>query len=715
MTVRGENMTPSEILKKYFGYDEFRKGQAELIDALIRGKDVLGIMPTGAGKSLCYQVPAMLLEGVTLVVSPLISLMRDQVQALAANGIPAAFINSSLTENQWQQVMTNARSGQYKIIYVAPERLGAPSMLALAQVLQIALLAVDESHCISQWGQDFRPSYLDIPKFVDSLPVRPVLGAFTATATPCVREDILETLNLKNPLTLVTGFDRPNLYFEVKQPKDKYSALTQYLRENDAGGIVYCSTRKEVESVTEKLLEDGYSAARYHAGLSDGERSRTQDDFLYDRVKIIVATNAFGMGIDKSNVRVVIHYNMPQNVESYYQEAGRAGRDGLPADCLLFYARKDINTALFLINRSENPDEIVRNKQLLNQMERYCETDGCLRRYMLHYFGETTAEDCGNCGNCNGNFEETDVTVDAKKVLSHILRLNRAGKRFMFTHTADIILGKSEDFTDLSTFGIMKGVPRRYIRRLVSRLAVLGYIYDDGYLSVTPKANALLFGDESVTIRGSKPEATTKAARARKRAEEPRYALSEGMLEELKKLRLTIAREEKVPAFVIFSDATLVDMCQKHPYTTEELLSVSGVGQVKLERYGERFLQLLCQKERETAPKENPPELTAELFLQEVVIVDDSLQISRIADNINAVLIRYGKPKTSGAKLNKLLVEAGFLKTTDDGKLPTDSGRNAGIITIRRNSSRGEYIQCLFGAKSQQICAGLFFKEMEQA
>jgi|LSQX01.3.fsa_nt_gb ATP-dependent DNA helicase RecQ len=708
-------MTPSEILKQYFGYDEFRKGQAELIDALIRGSDVLGIMPTGAGKSLCYQIPAMLLEGVTLVVSPLISLMRDQVQALAANGIPAAFINSSLTENQWQRVMTKARSGQYKIIYVAPERLGAPSMLALAQVLQISLLAVDESHCISQWGQDFRPSYLDIPKFLESLPIRPVLGAFTATATPRVREDILETLNLKNPLTLVTGFDRPNLYFEVKQPKDKYSALTQYLRENDAGGIVYCSTRKEVESVTEKLLEDGYSAARYHAGLSDGERSRTQDDFLYDRVKIIVATNAFGMGIDKSNVRVVVHYNMPQNVESYYQEAGRAGRDGLPADCLLFYARKDINTALFLINRSENPDEIVRNKQLLNQMERYCKTDGCLRRYMLHYFGETTAEDCGNCGNCNGNFEETDVTLDAKKVLSHILRLNRAGKRFMFTHTADIILGKSEDFTDLPTFGIMKGVPRRYIRRLVSRLAVLGYIYDDGYLSVTPKANAVLFGDESVTIRGSKPEATTKAARARKRAEEPRYALSEGMLEELKKLRLTIAREEKVPAFVIFSDATLVDMCQKHPYTTEELLSVSGVGQVKLERYGERFLQLLCQKERETAPKKNPPELTAELFLKQVKIIDDSLQISRIADNINAVLIRYGKPKTSGVKLNKLLVEAGFLKITDDGKLPTDSGRNAGIITIRRNSSRGEYIQCLFGAKSQQICAGLFFKEMEQA
>ncbi len=706
-------ITPSEILKEHFGFDEFREGQAELIDALLRGEDVLGVMPTGAGKSLCFQVPALLLEGVTLVISPLISLMRDQVQALTANGIPVAYINSSLTEIQWQRVMTNARNGQYKIIYVAPERLEAPSMLALAQALQISLIAVDEAHCISQWGQDFRPSYLYIPKFVESLPTRPVLGAFTATATPRVREDILEALNLKTPLTMITGFDRPNLYFEVKQPKDKYIALSRYLQENSTGGIVYCSTRKEVESVTEKLLEDGFSAARYHAGLSDGERSRSQDDFLYDRVKIIVATNAFGMGIDKSDVRFVIHYNMPQNVESYYQEAGRAGRDGLPADCLLFYARKDISTVLFLINQSENPDEIARNKQLLRQMEHYCETEGCLRRYMLCYFGETTAEDCGNCGNCNGNFVETDVTVDAKKILSHILWLNRAGKYFMFAHTADIILGKSDDFTDLPTFGIMKGVPRRYLRRLVSRLTILGYIHNNEYLSVTPKANAVLFGDESVTIRGNKSE--TRKERARNDVAEPRYAFSEGMLEELKKLRLTIAREEKVPAFVIFSDATLIDMCQKHPHTKEELLSVSGVGQVKLGRYGERFLQLLRQWERESAPKEKLPELTAELFLQEVAIVDETLQISRIADNINTVLIRYGKQKISGAKLNKLLEEAGFIETTDDGKLPTDSGKNAGIIAIRRNSGRGEYIQCLFGAQAQQICAQLVLEEMEQA
>lgn len=703
-------MTPTGILKKYFGYDQFRKGQAEIIDTILHGKDVMVVMPTGAGKSLCYQVPALLLPGVTLVLSPLISLMRDQVQALKANGVPAAFINSSLTESQWQRVMANARSGQYKIIYIAPERLLTPSMAELARTLQISLIAVDESHCISQWGQDFRPSYLDIPRFVESLPFRPALGAFTATATPRVREDIFKTLELQNPLTLVTGFDRPNLYFEVKQPEDKYSALTQYLCGNDGSGIVYCSTRKEVEGVAERLVEDGYSAARYHAGLSDAERSRSQDDFLYDRVKIIVATNAFGMGIDKSDVRFVIHYNMPQNVESYYQEAGRAGRDGLPADCLLFYARRDINTALFLINQSVNPDEIVRNKQLLNQMERYCETDRCLRRYMLHYFGEEISEDCGNCGNCNGNFDETDVTLDAKKILSHILRLNRAGKRLMFTHTADILLGKSDDFTTMPTFGIMKGATRRYIRRVISRLTVLGHINDDGRISVTPKANGVLFDGETVTVRGNKPKLSAKAERIRIQAE--KYAFSEEMLAELKELRLAIAREEKVPAFVIFSDATLVDMCQKHPYTTEELLSVSGVGQVKLEKYGERFLQLLCQKERETAPKEKP-EYTAELFLRQVPIVDDLLQISHIADNINAVLIRYGKPKTGGAKLNSLFIESGFMETKDGVKLPTDSGKAIGIIAVERVSERGNnYLQCLFDANAQRKCVELVLKEI---
>ncbi|MDR2571047.1 MAG: DNA helicase RecQ [Oscillospiraceae bacterium] len=592
-------MTAIEILQQYFGYDEFREGQFELMDALTHDRDVLGIMPTGAGKSLCYQVPATLLPGVTLVISPLISLMRDQVQSLTANGIPAAYINSSLTENQYNKAIANAREGQYKIIYIAPERLLSQSMSALVQNLQISLIAVDEAHCISQWGQDFRPSYLDIPEFIEDLPNRPVIAAFTATATQRVRKDIITTLGLKDPLSLVTGFDRPNLYFEVKQPADKYSALVQYLKENDGNGIVYCSTRKEVESVTARLLDDGYLAAQYHAGLSDNERSGSQDDFLHDRVKIIVATNAFGMGIDKSNVRFVIHYNMPQNVESYYQEAGRAGRDGLPSDCILFYARKDINTALFLINKSENEDEIFRNKQLLNKMEQYCETYGCLRRYMLDYFGEYTEDDCGNCGSCNGNFDEIDVTIDAQKVLSHIARLNKAGKYFMFTFTTDILLGKSDNFKELSTFGIMKGATRPYIRKLISRLSSLGYIKDDRYLSVTQKANDVLLGNVSVTIRGGKPKSATKKDRVKKQfleTSDAKFTFSEEIFAKLKELRLEIAKEEKVPAFVVFSDATLVDMCQKHPRTPEEFLKVSGVGQVKLERYGERFVHLLCQE-----------------------------------------------------------------------------------------------------------------------
>ncbi len=704
-------MTANKILKQYFGYDEFREGQAEVIGAIMQGRDALGVMPTGAGKSLCYQVPAMLLPGVTLVISPLISLMRDQVQALAANGIPAAFINSSLNEIQLNRAMNNARSGQYKIIYIAPERLLTPSITELTTALQISLVAVDEAHCISQWGQDFRPSYLDIPKFVAGLPKRPVLAAFTATATPRVQEDILTTMELQNPLTLVTGFDRPNLYFEVKQPDNKYAALVQYLKDHDGCGIIYCSTRKEAESVTERLQADGFSAARYHAGLSETERSRSQDDFLYDRVKIIVATNAFGMGIDKSDVRFVIHYNIPQNVESYYQEAGRAGRDGLPSDCILFYARKDIITALYLIGKSENPNEIARNKQLFNQMERYCETDGCLRRYILSYFGETEPEDCGNCGNCIGHYDETDVTVDAQKVLSHILRLNKAGKRLMFTHTAEIILGKSDDFTDLSTYGIMKGATRRYIRHLINRLTALGYVLDDGYLSTTPKANEVLFGGVTVTVRGDKHEPSAKKTKERKQAENPRFALSEELLIKLKELRLDIAHEGKVPAFVVFSDATLVDMCQKHPRTEEELLTVSGVGRVKLERYGARFLQLLSEY-KPTVEPDDLPELTPELIEEQIEFDRNPLQISRVADNINAVLIRYGKTKISGLSLNKLLIDAGYLESADGIKLPTVGGLALGITTVERHSDRGNYIQCLFGADAQRLCAELALNQV---
>jgi len=693
-------MTPQEILKKYFGYDEFRGGQDEIINAVLDGFDVMGVMPTGAGKSLCYQIPALIMPGVTIVISPLISLMRDQVQALVATGARAAFINSSLTDAQTARAVSNARDGMYKIIYIAPERLLTESMLSLVSDLQISLVAVDEAHCTSQWGNDFRPSYLDIPEFVRRLPVRPALAAFTATATPRVREDIIKTLGLHDPLSVTTGFDRPNLYFDVKHPKDKFSTLLQCLSENSESGIIYCSTRKEVESVTAWLGEEGFSVARYHAGLPDEERNKSQDDFLHDRVKIIVATNAFGMGIDKPNVRFVVHFNMPQNVESYYQEAGRAGRDGLPATCILLYARKDINTALFLINKSENPVEIARNKHLLNKIEQFCETDECLRCYILKYFGEKPGDACGNCGNCDGTFHETDVTLDAKKVLSHITRLNKMGKKFMFTTTADILLGKADFLTDLPTFGLMKGSTRQYVRQLTNRLTALGYIHDEGQLSVTIKAREVLFGDTCVTVKGEKRD-SAKAAKQKNKA--PTFAVSDKLFQELKNLRLEIAQDEKVPAFVVFSDATLVDMCQKHPLSLDEMLDVSGIGEVKRERYGEKFLQVLQRNERASASAA-PEKLTPELFMQRVAIDDETIQISRVADNCNAVLIQHGLPKISGAKLNTLLVEAGYLEVCENSKIPTEKGRAAGIVTVARKSEHGSYTQSLFAPDAQRLC-----------
>ena len=405
-------MNTLQTLKHYFGHDGFREGQETLVNALVQGRDALGVMPTGAGKSICYQVPAMMKEGVTLVISPLISLMADQVAALRSAGIPAAYLNSSLSPRQMDLATERAREGQYRIIYVAPERLETPSFLSFAQSAQIAMIAVDEAHCVSQWGQDFRPVYLRIADFVDRLPARPVVGAFTATATERVRADIIRLLRLREPVVASTGFDRPNLYFEVMRPKNRYAALSTILSEKrGASGIVYCATRKTVEEVCEKLQLDGFAAARYHAGMSDEERRASQEDFQYDRAQVMVATNAFGMGIDKSNVRYVIHYNMPRSMEAYYQEAGRAGRDGDPAECVLLYNGQDIITAKWMINHSAPNEELsaleqnqVRRQELqrLNRMIDYCGMTGCLRRRILAYFGDEMREDCGACGNCTG-------------------------------------------------------------------------------------------------------------------------------------------------------------------------------------------------------------------------------------------------------------------------------------------------------------------------
>ena len=405
-------MQAQETLRKYFGHEAFRPGQEVMVNALTHHRDALGVMPTGAGKSMCYQVPALMLPGVAIVISPLISLMADQVAALKSAGVPAAYLNSSLTPRQMDLAMQRARQGAYKIIYVAPERLETPSFQAMAQSMPISLLAVDEAHCVSQWGQDFRPVYLRIADFVDSLPTRPVMGAFTATATERVRQDIIRLLRLQNPETVTTGFDRPNLYFEVIRPKNRDAALMDILRrKRGESGIVYCATRKAVEQVCDKLIRAGIDATRYHAGLSDEERKENQEKFQYDTCPVMVATNAFGMGIDKSNVRFVIHYQMPRSMEVYYQEAGRAGRDGEAAECILLYNGSDIFTAKWMIEHTEPNENMTAAEQSavryqdmnrLNRMVDYCTKPGCLRAFILRYFGENTAQDCGHCSACCG-------------------------------------------------------------------------------------------------------------------------------------------------------------------------------------------------------------------------------------------------------------------------------------------------------------------------
>ncbi|MDR0812445.1 MAG: DNA helicase RecQ [Oscillospiraceae bacterium] len=715
---QGNSPAPEQILKQYYGYETFRPGQGDIVENILRGRDALGIMPTGAGKSICYQVPAMLFGGVTLVISPLISLMRDQVQALCASGIPAAYINSSLTPRQTSAALSNARQGKYKLIYIAPERLFAPSTLELTHAVEISMVAIDEAHCISQWGHDFRVSYLDIPAFIEGLPKRPIVTCFTATATERVREDILSTLGLEEPFMMTTGFDRPNLYFEVRHPAKKYEELSTYLEKAEGAGIVYCATRKEVESVTEKLIADGFSAARYHAGLSDYERGQAQDDFLYDKIDIIVATNAFGMGIDKPNVRYVVHYNMPQNLEEYYQQAGRAGRDGLPADCILFFARKDIVTALFLINRSDNQEEIRRARQLLNQMEGYCQTEGCLRTYFLNYFGESTSDDCGNCGSCNGGGAATDVTVDAQKLLSCIMRINRQNRSYGFAVISKILRGKADDairqreLDKLPTFGAMKGVSSAYIRRIYDKLAATKMlaVSDDEYMTATATAaaGAVVFGGERVFIAGAEDSKAVSKSGGRSKSTVPVYGVAEPLLASLKAMRKSLADEQGVPAFVIFSDATLVDMAQKRPKTLLDMRSVSGVGAVKCQRYGEQFLQTLLSFQDNAEALERPPEFSAEALRAAVLLSDEPLPVSRVADLINAVLVQYGIKKMSAVTMNKLLIAAGYLEAAADGsKVPTARGREAGLATIERSTNHGDFTQCVFARAAQAVCVEL--------
>lgn len=596
------------VLKEYFGHDSFREGQGRITDSLLGGRDVLGIMPTGAGKSICYQVPALMFDGITIVVSPLISLMKDQVSALVQSGVAAAYINSSLTHAQYLKVLQNIKSGKYKIIYVAPERLCAPAFLGICRNLNISMVAVDEAHCVSQWGQDFRPSYLKIPDFIDALNSRPVVGAFTATATGAVRDDIKTLLRLVSPLVVTTGFDRPNLFFSVMQPKNKSIELMKLIKERkNESGIVYCSTRKAVEEVCELLQKNGFAATRYHAGLDENERRRNQDDFVYDRAAIMVATNAFGMGIDKSNVSFVIHYNMPKNMESYYQEAGRAGRDGRSADCILLYSAKDVRTNQFLINNSEpNPDltedeqEEVRrrDRERLKQMTFYCTTHKCLRKFILEYFGDKGPGRCEKCSNCLSNHENTDITVDAQKIMSCVAR---TGQRYGKKVICDVLRGSKNErlisagLSRQSTYGIMADCPEKRLRDIIDHLCENGYMTAQGdeypILKLAPKSCGVLTGQETLRMMLEIPQ-KKKAAAAK---DAPLPPADEKLLAALKDLRKSLAMRQSIPAYVVFTDATLIDMCRLKPKTQEEFMEVSGVGQAKSQRYGEVFLAVIAE------------------------------------------------------------------------------------------------------------------------
>lgn len=605
----GEPMNKQKLLQRVFGYSAFRPGQEALIDGVLEGRDVFGIMPTGGGKSMCYQIPALLLPGITLVVSPLISLMQDQVMALKAAGVPAAYINRSLSSAQMQAVYRNLLAGRYKLVYVAPERLDYAGFANVVSQLNIFFLAVDEAHCISQWGQDFRPSYLRIVNFIENLPRRPVVGAFTATATKQVQEDVERILGLRNPVRTVTGFDRPNLYFEVLHPDLKDRELTRLLKEKRGkSGIIYCSTRKKVEAVCENLQDLGYAATRYHAGLDEGERRQNQEDFLYDRKTIMVATNAFGMGIDKSNVSFVIHYNMPKSIEAYYQEAGRAGRDGAEAECILLFSSADVQIARFLIkNGSENEEmdpaqaEIIRQQDLarLDAMVGYCKTKTCLRGYILEYFGQKHPELCGNCGSCRGNFEEVDITREAQMILSCVKRIeDKLGYPVGINLLGNVLRGSRNKrllelkLDEISTYGLLKGRSRSEIHAMVDHLEGEDYLYSDPELQtlqLTSSAGEVLYRGKTVLMKVEvEPEEIAALSPVIKLGGDQAE-----LFDVLKELRSKLAKEAGVPAYVVFSNATLTDMAKKRPRNMTQFKKVSGVGEIKAAWYGEPFLKCI--------------------------------------------------------------------------------------------------------------------------
>ena len=601
--------TPKEALKAVFGYDSFRPGQEAVINAILDGRDILAVMPTGAGKSLCYQVPAMLFSGITLVISPLISLMQDQVKALNEAGVNAAFINSSLSEKELNDTFKNAYKGHYKIIYVAPERLLSEGFISLAKSIEISMITVDEAHCISQWGQDFRPSYMDIAEFINILDKRPIISAFTATATQNVREDIICSLGLNNPYFLVTGFDRENLFFQVDKPHNKERFILDFIeRHRGESGIIYCATRKNVDSLYTLLRKQHISVVKYHAGMSNEERKQMQNDFVFDYTSIVIATNAFGMGIDKSNVRFVIHYNMPSSMENYYQEAGRAGRDGLNSECILLFSPQDIIINRFLLEHKDFSDidptdaMTIRERDIkrLQIMEGYCYTTECLRNYILKYFGEDPKKPCDDCGNCLRQFETLDMTDEAKKIINCIYESRgRYGKNIIMDTVLGAKTARLEEIgaSEYKSYGVLESSNKNLLRRLIEELLLEGYIQTGEYQVLKlGDISKLKLKDTKVLVKiTDEDKATNRKLKPKKNIKGMDSLTSSGfkLFDKLKELRLEIAREEKMPPYIVFNDKTLIDMCAKMPTTKSDMLNVSGVGENKYGKYGERFIAVI--------------------------------------------------------------------------------------------------------------------------
>lgn len=757
-SVRDERYhTPEEALKVLFGYDSFRPGQKEVIESILSGRDAFAVMPTGAGKSVCYQIPAMLLPGITLVISPLISLMQDQVKALNEAGVSAAFINSALSENAYFETIRKAQQGLYKIIYVAPERLVTDGFLELAHSVCISMVTVDEAHCISQWGQDFRPSYMKIVEFVRTLATRPIISAFTATATVTVRDDIVCTLGLNKPYVLVTGFDRDNLFFQVDKPRNKDEYVIDYISQhpNDSG-IVYCATRKNVDKLYDLLKDRGVSVAKYHAGMGQAERKKMQDDFVFDYTSIVVATNAFGMGIDKSNVRFVIHYNMPQSMENYYQEAGRAGRDGLDSKCILLFSPQDIVINRFLLDHKEMSDldsvdrETVkeRDTKRLQIMERYCYTTECLRNYILKYFGENPEKPCEDCGNCLREFETLDMTDAAKKIINCVYESKgRYGKTIIIDTVAGAKTARLEEIgaTDYKSYGTLSTVNKNLLKRLIGQLVLEGYLLVGDYQVIklgnimglkNPEAKVLV----KITDEDKLPERTTKAKKTSKGMESLTSAGFK-LFDKLRELRLEIAREEGMPPYIIFSDKTLIDMAAKVPVSKSEMLAVSGVGENKYVKYGERFLGLIEKiiedypdlikatenavlptvsvakaKKKKKAGKEDFYLLQEEADNYEYT---DYLYISEIRDEMNRICVRENVKRLPATRLTEILVAEGLIKEKEDAgkyaKAPTDKGIQLGVKVIDKVSEKGNaYTVLQYPIGIQKMLVERFISEEKQ-